>query len=107
MRIGILRPLCRGLRITRHILFAEGKRKGATLIAPFILQLCLAAEAGGVHLLAGGVGGGADALAAQLEVVRISRAFESRLITDQALGVEVIERLVKALHTVLGAALSD
>src|SRR5205823_2079312 len=65
------------------------------------VSLSTAAEAGRLHLLAGGVGGGADALHLELEVVWLAGVLESGLISDQALRVEVVKRLIEGLHAVL------
>src|SRR5437868_873683 len=59
------------------------------------------------HLLAGGVGSGADALDAQLEFVGVRGAGQSFVDGDELLGVEIEERLVEGLHAVLAGAGGD
>src|SRR6266566_3915573 len=54
----------------------------------------------GLHFLAGGAGGGADALDAQLEFVGVGSARQSLVDGDQLLGVQIEERLVEGLHAV-------
>src|SRR5713226_7276882 len=60
-----------------------------------------------LHFLAGGVGGGADALNAQLEFVGIGGAREGFIQGDELLGVEIEERLIERLHAVLAGAGGD
>src|SRR5712692_2523644 len=57
-----------------------------------------------LHLLASGVGGRADALDAELELVGVGSADERLLVGDQLAGEEVAKRLVKGLHAVLAGA---
>src|SRR5438105_14274852 len=59
------------------------------------------------HLLAGGVGSGADALDAQLEFVGVRGAGQSFVDGDELLGVEIEERLIEGLHAVLAGAGGD
>ena len=60
-----------------------------------------------LHFLAGGVGGGADTLDAQLEFVRVGGAEQRFFEGDELLGVEIEERLVESLHAVLAGAGGD
>src|SRR6266568_2943658 len=60
-----------------------------------------------LHFLAGGVGGGADALDAQLEFVGVGGAREGFIEGDELLRVEVEERLIEGLHAVLAGARGD
>src|SRR5262249_37431848 len=53
------------------------------------------------HLFASRVGGGADALDAQLEFVGVGRAHERFVDGDELLVIEIEERLVEGLHAVL------
>src|SRR5579863_9661066 len=62
---------------------------------------------GTLHLLAGGVGGGANTLHAESEVVRIRRAQERFLQSDEIARIEVEERLIERLHAVLAGASGD
>src|SRR5260370_26232759 len=57
-----------------------------------------------LHFLAGGVGGGANALDAQLEFVGVVGAREGFVEGDELLGVEVEERLIEGLHAVLAGS---
>src|SRR5437764_1133075 len=59
------------------------------------------------HLLAGGVGSGADALDAQLEFVGVRGAGQSFVDGDELLGVEIEERLIEGLHALLAGAGGD
>src|SRR3984893_5109876 len=59
------------------------------------------------HLFAGGVGGGADALGAELEFVWVRRARQSFVERDELLAVEIEKRLVEGLHAVLTRAGGD
>src|SRR6184192_543352 len=87
----------------------RGKEKAREEPAPVWNHWVLssAAEAGGLHLLARGVGGRADALHLELEVVWLAGVLEGRLISDEALGIEIVERLIEGLHAVLGDAGSE
>src|SRR6266849_133183 len=60
-----------------------------------------------LHLLAGGVGSGADALDAQPEFVGVGRTGEGFVEGDELLGVKVEERLIEGLHAVLASAGGD
>ena len=60
-----------------------------------------------LHFLAGRVGGGADTLDAELELVGVGGARESFVERDELLGVEIEERLIERLHAVLAGAGSD
>src|SRR5260370_31993253 len=60
-----------------------------------------------LHFLAGGVGGGADALNAQLEFVGIGGAREGFIQGDELLRVEIEQRLIERLHAVLAGAGGD
>src|SRR6202035_5437868 len=60
-----------------------------------------------LHLFAGGVGGRADALDAQLEFVGVGGAREGFVESDELLGVEIEERLIESLHAVLAGAGGD
>jgi hypothetical protein len=51
--------------------------------------------------------GGADALDAEAEVVRVGRAHESFFESDQVARIEIEERLVEGLHAVLAGAGGD
>src|SRR6266436_6247118 len=57
-----------------------------------------------LHFLAGGVGGGANTLNAQLELVGVGRASQSFVKSDELLGVKIEERLIERLHAVLAGA---
>src|SRR6266852_7601870 len=57
-----------------------------------------------LHLLASGVGGRANALDAELELVGVGCADERLFIGDQLAGEEVVERLIEGLHAVLASA---
>src|SRR5260370_25101253 len=57
-----------------------------------------------LHLFAGGVGGGADALGAELEFVGVGGARQSFVEGDELFGIEIEERLIEGLHTVLAGA---
>src|SRR5216684_5132055 len=59
------------------------------------------------HLFAGGVRSGANTLNAQLEFVGVGGARQGFVERDELLGVEVEERLIKGLHTVLAGAGGD
>src|SRR6185437_3798984 len=59
------------------------------------------------HFLAGGIGGGADALDAKVEVVRIRGAHEGFLKSDEVAGIEIEERLIECLHAILAGAGGD
>src|SRR5260370_29506816 len=59
---------------------------------------------GALHLFASGVGGGTDALHAQLEIVGIGCAAEGFLKADEVARIEIVERLVEGLHAVLAGA---
>src|SRR6516162_11261387 len=59
------------------------------------------------HLLASGVGGGADTLNAQLELVRIRGPHQGLVERDEFLRVQVEERLIEGLHPVLRGAGAD
>src|SRR6267142_2615897 len=59
------------------------------------------------HFLAGGVGGGANALDAQLEFVGVGGARESFVERNELFRVEIEERLVERLHAVLAGAGGD
>src|SRR5438067_3716129 len=63
--------------------------------------LSSAAEAGRLHLLARGVGGRADTLHLEFEVVWLAGVLESGLISNEALGVKIVERLIEGLHAIL------
>src|SRR5712692_10933244 len=75
----------------------------------FILSAGEALEVGhlALHFLAGGVGGGANPLNAQLEFVGVGGAREGFIEGDELLRVEVEERLVEGLHAVLAGASGD
>src|SRR6266702_1943191 len=60
-----------------------------------------------LHFLAGGVGGGANALDAQLEFIGVGGASQSFVKSDELLGVKIEERLIERLHTVLAGAGGD
>src|SRR5216684_4633544 len=60
-----------------------------------------------LHLFAGGVGGGADALGAELEFVGVGGARQSFVEGDELFGIEIEERLIEGLHTVLAGAGGD
>jgi hypothetical protein len=60
-----------------------------------------------LHFLAGGVGGGADALDAQAEFVWIGRARQGLLESDELFAVQIEERLIEGLHAVLAGAGGD
>src|SRR5882724_12085426 len=60
-----------------------------------------------LHFLAGGVGGGANTLNAQLEFVGVGGARESFIESDELLRVEIEERLIERLHAVLAGAGGD
>src|SRR6266705_5789442 len=60
-----------------------------------------------LHFLAGGVGGGADALDAQLEFVGVGGAREGFVESDELFRVQVEERLIERLHAVLAGARGD
>src|SRR6266478_7360261 len=53
------------------------------------------------HFFARGVGGGADALDAELELVGIRCAQERFIECDELFAVEIEERLIERLHAVL------
>ena len=53
------------------------------------------------HLLSRGVGGGANSLDAELEVVGIRGADQRFVIGDEFAGVQIVEGLVEGLHAVL------
>src|SRR6266581_9730635 len=79
---------------------------------PFRTPNLLASEALEVghlalHFLAGGVGGGADTLNAQLEFVGVGSASESFVESDELLRVKIEERLIERLHAVLAGAGGD
>src|SRR6267143_1406083 len=59
------------------------------------------------HFLAGGVGGGANTLNAQLEFVGVGGARQGFVERDELLRVEVEERLIERLHAVLAGAGGD
>src|SRR6267142_2769962 len=59
------------------------------------------------HFFAGGVGGGANALDAQLEFVGVRCTRQSFVERDELLGVEIEERLIERLHAVLAGAGGD
>src|SRR5207245_7242191 len=56
---------------------------------------------------AGGVGGGANTLNAQLEFVGVGGASKSFVERDELLGVEIEERLIERLHAVLAGTGGD
>src|SRR5713226_5287345 len=60
-----------------------------------------------LHFLAGGVGGGANTLDAQLEFVGVGGASKGFVERDELLRIEIEERLVKRLHAVLAGAGGD
>src|SRR4029453_14683626 len=60
----------------------------------------LTTETLSVHLLAGSIGGGADTLHPEFEVVRIGGVLERRFVINELLLEEVVERLVETLHAV-------
>src|SRR5258707_381924 len=60
-----------------------------------------------VHLFAGRVGGGADALDAELEFVGVGGARKSFVEGDELLGIEIEKRLIEGLHAVLAGAGGD
>src|SRR5229473_2925482 len=60
-----------------------------------------------LHLFAGRVGGGANALDAELKFVGVGGARQSFVEGDELLGVQVEERLIEGLHAVLASAGGD
>jgi hypothetical protein len=59
------------------------------------------------HLFARGVGGGADTLDAELELIGVRSAHQRFIESDEILAVEIEERLIESLHAVLRAAGGD
>jgi len=59
------------------------------------------------HFFAGGVGGGTNALNAELEFVGVGSARESFVQGDELTGVQIEERLIEGLHAVLAGAGGD
>src|ERR1700740_456724 len=59
---------------------------------------------GAFHFLAGGVGGGTDALDTEAEIVRVGGAHESFFESDEVARIEIEDRLIECLHTVLAGA---
>src|SRR5579859_6505727 len=75
------------------------------LVVDFRLSLrSSGAKSGLLHLLTRSIRCGMDALHFELEVVRIAGVLQCGFIADQALRVQVVEGLVKRLHTVLRSA---
>src|SRR6202521_2179939 len=87
----------------------EKPRFGATIWQVDPLFAGEAIEGGhlALHLLAGGVGRGANALDAQLEFIGVGGARQSFVERDELFGVEIEERLIKGLHAVLAGTGGD
>src|SRR3984957_10279390 len=62
---------------------------------------------GAFHVLARGIGGGADTLNAETEIVRVGCAQNRFFESDQVAGVQIEERLIESLHAVLAGASRD
>ena len=57
------------------------------------------------ELIAGGFRGTGDSLYAKLEIIRIAGIFNRRLVGDQTLLQQIVERLIKGLHAILRRSL--
>src|SRR5258708_39638614 len=65
------------------------------------------AETGLLHLLARGVRSRVNTLDFEFEVVGVARVFQRRFVAHQTLLIEVVERLVKRLLSVLRRSSPD
>src|ERR1700676_2687310 len=62
---------------------------------------------GAFHFLSSLIGGGAGALRAQAEVVRVGSAHESFFESDEVARVKIEDRLIESLHAVLAGTGGD
>src|SRR5271154_6867009 len=77
------------------------------LAGSLVLAEALELVHGAFHILARGVGGGADALNAEVEIVRVRGAQQGFFERDEIARIEIEERLIECLHAVLAGAGGD
>src|SRR5271167_4344658 len=83
---------------TENTMKARTKITARASISALSVAEALELGHGAFHFLASLVGGGADALDAQAEVVRVGCAHESFFESDQIARVEIEDGLIESLH---------